>query len=113
MYYKLTVNGKIVDTLKNPSYVKWQQKNNILLDCEKDEADGVLSSNQLRAYQIVSGNKDRFAGVVEMVEITESEYEELSKTYPDSTNVYGVTDEVYHAIIDDYTAEMFGGEADA
>lgn len=29
---------------------------------------------------------------------------------PDSTNTYGIPDEVYHAIIDDYTAEIFGGE---
>lgn len=48
-----------------------------------------------------------------MIEITEAEYEELSKKYPDSTNTYGVPDGVYHAIIDDYTAEMFGGDLDA
>ena len=29
---------------------------------------------------------------------------------PDPTNTYGVPDDVYHAIIDDYTAELFGGE---
>lgn len=29
---------------------------------------------------------------------------------PDPTNTYGIPDEVYHAIIDDYTAEIFGGE---
>lgn len=30
---------------------------------------------------------------------------------PDPTNTYGIPDETYHAIIDDYTAELFGGEA--
>ena len=29
----------------------------------------------------------------------------------DPTNTYGIPDETYHAIIDDYTAELFGGEA--
>lgn len=29
----------------------------------------------------------------------------------DPTNIYGIPDETYHAIIDDYTAELFGGEA--
>lgn len=93
--------------------MKWQQKNNILISCEQEDADGVLSSNLLRAYQIVEGNKDKFSGIVDMIEITEAEYEELSKKYPDSTNTYGVPDDVYHAIIDDYTAEMFGGDLDA
>lgn len=110
MYYKLIENGKIVDVLKNPHYVKWQRKNNTLVSCEENEADGVLSSHCVRAYQIVLGNKDRFAGVVEMVEITQSEYNELSKIYPDHDNIYGIPDETYHAIIDDYTAELFGGE---
>ena len=30
----------------------------------------------------------------------------------DPTNTYGIPDEIYHAIIDDYTAELFGGEND-
>lgn len=30
---------------------------------------------------------------------------------PDPTNTYGIPDETYHAIIDDYTEELFGGEA--
>lgn len=28
---------------------------------------------------------------------------------PDATNTYRVSDEVYHQIIDDYTAEIYGG----
>ena len=28
---------------------------------------------------------------------------------PDLTNTYGVSDELYHQIIDDYTAEIYGG----
>ena len=28
---------------------------------------------------------------------------------PDSTNTYGISDDVYHQIIDDYTAEIYGG----
>lgn len=28
---------------------------------------------------------------------------------PDLTNTYGVSDDVYHQIIDDYTAEIYGG----
>lgn len=82
MYVKLIENGKIVDVLKNPHFVSWQRKNNILVSCEQDEADGVLGSNFVKAWQIVLGNKDKFAGVVEMVEITQEEYEELSKEYP-------------------------------
>ena len=29
---------------------------------------------------------------------------------PDPTNTYGIPDDVYHAIIDDYTSEIFGGD---
>lgn len=31
---------------------------------------------------------------------------------PDTSNTYGIPDEIYHAVIDDYTVELFGGEAD-
>ena len=29
---------------------------------------------------------------------------------PDQTNTYGISDEIYHNIIDDYTEELLGGE---
>ena len=106
MYYKLIENGKIVDVLKNPHYVKWQRENNTLVSCEENEADGVLSSHCVRAYQIVLGNKDRFAGVVEMVEITQSEYNELSKIYPDHDNIYGITDDTFNQVKDDYREKL-------
>ena len=106
MYYKLIENGKIVDVLKNPHYVQWQRKNNILVSCEQEEADGVLSSNCVRAYQIVLGNKYRFAGVGDMVEITQPEYEELSKIYPDPDNTYGIEDETFNQVKSDYREKL-------
>lgn len=39
-------------------------------------------------------------------------YENPNYVEPDPTNTYGIPDETYHAIIDDYTAELFGGEDD-
>ena len=43
---------------------------------------------------------------------TEAEGFYINPSYiePDKTNTYGIPDETYHAIIDDYTAELFGGE---
>lgn len=38
-------------------------------------------------------------------------YENPNWVEPDPTNIYGIPDEVYHAIIDDYTEEIFGGES--
>lgn len=39
-------------------------------------------------------------------------YKNPNYVEPDATNTYGIPDETYHAIIDDYTAELFGGEDD-
>lgn len=36
-------------------------------------------------------------------------YENPNHVEPDPTNTYGVSDDVYHQIIDDYTAEIYGG----
>ena len=36
-------------------------------------------------------------------------YENPNYIEPDATNTYGISDEVYHQIIDDYTAEIYGG----
>lgn len=82
----------------------------MFVDCPQDEAIGVVSSNQSFIYKIVVGSFGRAEQFVEMVEITEAEYDELSKTYPDSTNNYGIPDSTYHSIIDDYTEELLGGE---
>lgn len=36
-------------------------------------------------------------------------YENPNYVEPDPTNTYGIPDGTYHAIIDDYTAEIYGG----
>jgi hypothetical protein len=107
MFYKLINNGRILDVLKNPLYCRLQ-KNGCLITCSEAEADGVISSDGKWAYQTADGNKDRFITIVDMVEITQSEYEELSKIYPDPANVSPVTDETYNSIIDDYTKQLIG-----
>lgn len=86
------------------------QKNGIFVSCPQEEAVAVVSSNQSFIYQIIQGSFGRAERFVEMIEITESEYNDLSDTYPDKTNKYGVPDDTYHAIIDDYTEELLGGE---
>ena len=45
MYYKILLDGQIVDAAEELSYVGWQEKNGILLSCDAEKASGILSSD--------------------------------------------------------------------
>lgn len=73
MYVKLIKDGKPVDYIENPKHVKWQKENKTFVIAEQEEADGILSSNDTKIYQIKQ-SLGTFAGWVEIEEITEEEY---------------------------------------
>lgn len=52
MYYKVIKNNEIVDVLKNILYVKYQEKHNILLLCDIQEAQAILSSDGMHGWHI-------------------------------------------------------------
>lgn len=45
MYYKVLKDGRVIDVLDHLSFVKYQEKNNIMVVCAKEEAQAIISSN--------------------------------------------------------------------
>ena len=45
MYYKVIKDNKIIDVLDHLTYLKWQPKNKIMLLCDENEAQAILSSD--------------------------------------------------------------------
>ena len=55
MYYKIVSGGVIVDAVKGSlNYVRWQEKNRVVLSCEEADADGIISSNGSDIYLLES-----------------------------------------------------------
>lgn len=105
MFYKLLNGGKILDVMKSPVYCKLQE-NGCLVTCGKAEANGVISSDGKWAYQIAGDYRGRFATKVDIVEIDQSEYEELSKIYPNPDNTHLITDDTFNRIKSDYRDKL-------
>lgn len=83
MFYKVIKNDKVIDVLDKLIYLKWQDKNKIMVLCEENEAQAILSSSkndiwhEETLYEIpVEGYKDCYE-TVRIEEICESEYKQL------------------------------------
>lgn len=79
MYWKVIKDGKVIDVLDQLIYLKWQEKNKIMVLCGEDEAQAILSSDKNTIwherflYQVPVDEYD----TVELVEIDEYEYKKL------------------------------------
>lgn len=56
MYYKVLKDGKVIDVLDNIVYVKHQKKHDIMLICDKAEAQAILSSDGAYCWHEASLN---------------------------------------------------------
>ena len=45
MYYKAIKDGKVIDVLDHLTFVKYQERNNVMIVCAKEEAQAIISSN--------------------------------------------------------------------
>ena len=45
MYYKVLKNNKVIDVLDNLVYVKWQERDKIMIICDENSAQGIISSD--------------------------------------------------------------------
>lgn len=45
MYYKVMKDNKVIDVLDNLIYLKWQDKHKIMVLCDENEAQAILSSD--------------------------------------------------------------------
>ena len=79
MYYKVMKNHKVVDVLDDVIYLKWQDKHKMMVLCDEDEAQAILSSDKYTVWHEVNLNALPVDGYdeVEVVEIDEHEYKQL------------------------------------
>lgn len=83
MFYKVIKSKNVIDVLSSIQYVKFQLKHKILLRCDEEDAQGILSSTGDTAYHLPSLNPfpvDSFATVT-LEEITEHEYNQLKSAH--------------------------------
>lgn len=52
MYYKVLKNGRVIDVLDHLIFVKYQFKHNIMVLCDKSEAQAIVSSDGIYIWHI-------------------------------------------------------------
>lgn len=80
-YYKITdSNGNAVDILTNISYVKYQEKHDIMLLCTIEDGEAILSSDGRYGWHILGlYNFKPNNNLYELSEISKYEYEQIKK----------------------------------
>lgn len=101
MFYKVEYNGKTIDLLENPIYVKYQKKHDIFLSCPEIEAQGVMSSdhNTIWHVDIYPLIEKKNIDTVSLIEIDKYEYQQL----------YALNLKTAEEIIDTYTLTLLNG----
>ena len=79
MYYKVLKNDKVIDILDRLVFVKYQKKHNIMIACDKSDAQAITSSDGKYTWHIAGLYNIPVDGydTVELVEIDEYEYNQL------------------------------------
>jgi len=79
MYYKVLKDNKVIDVLDHLIFVKYQEKHDIMLLCDKLEAQGIVSSDEKCIWHVAGMHempKDGY-DTVKLVVIDEHEYNQL------------------------------------
>jgi hypothetical protein len=79
MYYKVIKNDKVIDVLNHLSFVKYHKKHNIMIACDKSEAQAIISSDGIYTWHVAGLYNIPMDGydTVELIEIDEYEYNQL------------------------------------
>lgn len=79
MYYKVIGDGTVLDVLKQPQYVTYQERNKLIVLCQRNGARGVLSTDGSTVWHVVGWKEIPLPDVisVHLVEVDEEEYEIL------------------------------------
>lgn len=101
MYYKVLKDGRVIDALDRLSFVRYQKKHGIMVNCTEDEAQGVISSNGRYIWHVVGYYDISCPGydTVELEKIDVYEYDRIKM-------LGGKTPE---EIIDAYTLSLIEG----
>lgn len=79
MAYKIILNDGVVDAQESLKYVRWNDAEKSLSPCNRDEANGIISSDEFNVWHL-DGFPAFSKGIyttVTAVEITEDEYSNL------------------------------------
>lgn len=79
MAYKIILNDGVVDAQESLKYVRWNDAEKSLSPCDRDEANGIISSDELNVWHLdgfPAFSKGTYTTVT-AVEITEDEYSNL------------------------------------
>lgn len=77
MYYKILMDGVIVDALHDPVYVRWQERNGIFIVARDiAKACGIVSSDGSAIYHITGMSEIPVEGyaTADMAEVSEEKY---------------------------------------
>ena len=79
MFYKVIKNNKVIDVLDQVIYLKYLPKRKIMVLCDENEAQALLSSDQKTIWHEKTLYRIPVSGydTVELVEIDEYEYKQL------------------------------------
>ena len=79
MYYKVLKNNKVIDVLDQLVFLKYQPKHEIMVLCDENEAQAILSSDKNKIWHESTLYKLPVDGfdTVQLEEIDEYEYNQL------------------------------------
>lgn len=79
MFYKVIKDNKVIDVLDRLTYLKWQPKNQIMLLCDLEEAQAILSSDGNTVWHVEGFYDLPVSGydTVQLVQIDKFEYRQL------------------------------------
>ena len=101
MYYKVLKNNRVIDILDRLTFVKYQKKHDVMVACDKSEAQAIISSDGeyiwhvSGLYNIPTDGYD----TVDVVAIDEYEYKQL--------RILNL--KTPEEIIDEYTLSLING----
>lgn len=101
MYYKIIKDSKVIDVLDHLVFVKYNEKNNLMVVCARNMAQAIMSSDCNYIWHVKGLNEIPVAGydTVNVVQIDRYEYDQL-KLF----NLRSVSE-----IIDEYTMKLIEG----
>ena len=76
MFYKIILNGMVVDIQTELHYVRWQEANNLMIMCSEEMANGIISSDSSVIWHVEGFPEfpDGLCQTVIVEEIEEDEY---------------------------------------
>lgn len=79
MFYKVLKNNRVIDILSKLIYLKYQPRHKIMIICNEDDAQAILSSDGNYIWHVPELYNIPVDGydTVELVEIDQYEYDEL------------------------------------